>query len=164
MSNTEIDVEAALSEHKATLELIAALRKTATQHVCTRDEVLFLQGEPAESVYLVSTGEVKLMMPVSRTHAMVFRAEAGSLVGLPSAFCGQPYSMTAVAISGTELKRIGRTDFCELLVANPALSLEVLRILAEETRSARIAIAEVRPRHRGRGQRRRCSGVSRRAR
>ena len=134
--------EPALSEHKAAPELIAAFSQKAVKVACDHDEILFEKGEPARSVYLVTTGEVGLMMPVSASRAMGFRAEPGSLVGLPAAFSNEPYSMTAMAWKGAELRVMSRERFCDMIAANPALSLDVLRILAAETRAARIAIAE----------------------
>jgi hypothetical protein len=50
--------------------------------------------------------------------------------------------MTAMAWKGAELRVMSRERFCDMIAANPALSLDVLRILAAETRAARIAIAE----------------------
>jgi CRP-like cAMP-binding protein len=147
--------DGSLSRHKATPELIAELTRVATTVVCARDEVLFEQGEPVDSVYFVRAGEVELTIPITSTQAMGFRAAAGSLVGLPAAVSNEPYSMTAVAMEGTVLERISRDGFCKVLVAKPALSSVVLQILAEETRAARIAIVEMSSRHRRRGPRRR---------
>jgi CRP-like cAMP-binding protein len=109
----------------------------------------------------VVSGEVELTMPVSRTRAIGFRASAGSLVGLPAAFSNQPYSMSALAKRGAELVRIDRSQLGEMLAAAPLLALDVLRILAAETRSARIAIVDVSAMHRGRGLRRRSARARR---
>lgn len=145
ISKQEFDAsEPALSEHKATPELISQFSQKAIKVVCKQDEVLFKMGEPVTSVYLVRAGEVGLMMPVSHTHAMMgFRAESGSLVGLPAAFSNAPYSMTAVAWKGTELGVMSRERFIDMIATNPTLSLDVLKILAAETRSARFAATEM---------------------
>jgi len=135
--------ESDLSAHKATPELIAKISQWATKLSCTRKTVLFQQGEPASNVYLVRAGEVILTMPISSTRAMSFRAMEGSLVGLPAAFSNEPYSMTAVAGVGSELERMDREQFWQMLIKKPTLSLDVLQILAAETRSARIAIVEL---------------------
>lgn len=132
-----------LSEHRASPELTSAFSERAVSVVCTQDEVLFKRREPANAVYLVKAGEVGLMMLISGTRTVGFRAEAGSLVGLPAAFGNEPYSMTAVAWKGAELAVMSRERFCDMIAANSTLSLDVLRILADETRSARIAITEI---------------------
>lgn len=132
-----------LSEHKATPELIFAFSKKSTHVLCTEDKVLFERGEAADAVYLVKTGEVGLMMLISETRAVGFRAGAGSLVGLPAAFSNEPYSMTAIAWKGAEIGVMSRERFCDMIAANPALSIDVLKILADETRSARLAITQI---------------------
>ena len=96
------------------------------------------------SVYLVRSGEVGLMLPLTSTGCVGFHAKTGSLVGLPAAFSQEPYSMTAIAWEGSEVAAMGRDRFCDLVASNPALSLDVLRILAAETRAARIAIVQAR--------------------
>ena len=146
--NLSTVAENELSEHKATPELMAEFSQRATKHSYSSKEVLFQQGEPASKVYLVRHGEVFLTMSISSSHAMGFRATEGSLVGLPATFSNEPYSMTASAERGSQLEILDREQFLRMLVAKPSLSLDVLKILAAETRSARVAIVEVGSRRR----------------
>jgi CRP-like cAMP-binding protein len=138
-----------LSEHRASPELMAAFSKRATEIMCDTARVLFQHGESGNGVYMVRSGEVVLTMPVSPAHAMGFRATAGSLVGLPATFCNEPYSMTALAQSGSVLEHMDRETFLRMLIERPTLAIDVLAILAAETRSARIAIVDLRSRRRG---------------
>ncbi|KAA6462877.1 Crp/Fnr family transcriptional regulator [Acidobacteria bacterium AB60] len=131
-----------LSEHKTTAELMSEFSKKATKFLYPKPHVLFNWGEPAKSVYLVRSGEVVLTMPISGKQAMSLHAGENSLVGLPATFSNEPYSMTATAQRNTEVERMDREQFRLMLVMKPALSLHILRILAEETRSARIGIVE----------------------
>jgi CRP-like cAMP-binding protein len=48
--------------------------------------------------------------------------------------------MTALVKEGSEIAEMSAADFRRMVQADPALYLSVLRILAAETRSARIAI------------------------
>jgi hypothetical protein len=50
--------------------------------------------------------------------------------------------MTAIAWKGTELAVISREKFVDMIATNSQLSLDALKILAAETRAARIAIVE----------------------
>lgn len=136
----EADIDLVDSESTVCLELIEAFARKATTVICSDNEVLFLKGEPGNCVYLVRSGEVRLLLPVSSGAGVGFRAKAGSLVGLPAAFSNQAYSMTAVALKGSELGMMSRDRFCDLIATNATLSLDVLRILAAETRAARLAI------------------------
>ena len=50
--------------------------------------------------------------------------------------------MTATARKGAEVAVMSRDKFCDLVAADNVLALDVLRILAAETRAARITIVE----------------------
>ena len=138
----EVSVEPMFCDYIGSPELISAFNANAKTLYCARDRVLFGKGEVASKVYLVRSGGVTLMLPYSLSRAMVFRAEAGALVGLPAAFSEEPYSMTAVALKDSEFAVMSREDFLNLTSANPSLSLEVLKVLAAETRAARMAIVD----------------------
>lgn len=138
----EFSVESALSDHKASPALLQEFNNRATALICHDNRVLFKHGEPVESVYLVRSGGVALALPVSLTRAIGFLAAPDSLVGLPAAFSGAPYSMTATGLGGTELAVMKRDKFCQMIAESSALSFDVLKILAAETRSARQAILE----------------------
>lgn len=135
-------VDGSLYECKASPGLIAVFEERAIRVICSENEVLFSNGESSRCVYLVLTGEVGLFLPLTSMDGMGFRARSGSFVGLPSAFSNEPYSMTAVARKGSELAMMSRDKFCDLIATSLMLSLDVLRILAAETRAARIAIVE----------------------
>jgi len=96
-------VEPSLSECTASPEFLSAFNKRAVQVSCNDDEVLFRIGELGTGVYLVRSGQVGLILPVSSTDGIGFRAETGSLIGLPAAFSNEPYSMTAIAWKGSEI-------------------------------------------------------------
>jgi len=96
------------------------------------------------------------MLPLTPMDGMGFRARAGSFVGLLAAFSNEAYSMTAVAREDTQLAVMSRERFCDLIASTQTLALEVLKILAAETRAARIAIVEA-----GIGrQKSHCAGLS----
>lgn len=143
MSEPQGKKTSALSEYKASVELMSKFIEHAEIVVCPRDHVLFRIGEPATSVYLVRSGEVELRLPLSKGSGLGFYADSGLLVGLPAAFRNEPYSMTAVASADSELAVMEREEFCQLLQSNSALSFDVLRILAGETHAVRALICEL---------------------
>jgi CRP-like cAMP-binding protein len=128
---------------------MAAFSERATEIMCDTARALFQHGESGNGVYLVRSGDVLLTMPISSAHAMGFRATAGSLVGLPATFGNAPYSMTALAQSGSVLEHMDRETFLRTLIERPTLAIDLLAILAAETRSARIAIVDLGSRRRG---------------
>ena len=82
------------------------------------------------------------MLRLTSMDGLAFRASSCGFVELPSAFSNEPYSMAAIAWKGAELAVMSRDKFVDMIATNPALSLDVLKILAAETRAARMAIAE----------------------
>ena len=131
-----------LYDCKGSPELVAAFEKSAIKVACSENEDLFNDGEPGKCVYLILAGEVRLFLPFEPLDGMGFRARTGSFVGLPAAFSNESYSMSAIAREGTQVALMSRDKFCDLVAADPVLALDVLRILAAETRAARIAIVE----------------------
>jgi CRP-like cAMP-binding protein len=66
----------------------------------------------------------------------------GALLGLPALIGDKPFTMTAVAKAGARVCFITRNTFSALMLSDPLLSLMILRVMAAELRSARIAITE----------------------
>lgn len=122
-------------------ELLAALEQHSTTVVCTEDRILFLQGESPAGLYILRSGTATLSMnsvtgePL--VHAVVSK---DALLGLPGVIGNQPYTLSGTAAKGSELGFVTIEDFSKLMLENPGLSLQVLRVLAAEVRTARSAI------------------------
>jgi CRP-like cAMP-binding protein len=69
-------------------------------------------------------------------------AGPGSVLGLPGIVANEPYTLTAMARKGSEVRFVTRSDFEDLLQAEPTLNFKVLQVLAAEVRSARRAMSE----------------------
>ena len=95
--------------------------------------VLFRRGEPAQGVYLIRRGSVVLSFD-DRRHR---RAGRGWILGLPSTFSGEPYSLTAKTVESCEFAFIPREKVIEFVRHNPALGVHLLEILATEISAVR---------------------------
>ncbi len=122
-------------------ELFEALAKRSQPVDCAGDRVLFRQGEPPQGLYLLRNGYA-LMTMESPTGDVVLcsTAGAGSLLGLPGLIGNEPYSLGAKALKGAEVGFLTKEEFSQLMLTEPALSLKVLRVLAAEVRTARLAV------------------------
>ena len=109
------------------LEALASTRREQSH------AVLFRQGEAPRGVYLIRRGSVVLTLD-SRHHR---RAGRGWILGLPSTFSGEPYSLTAVADENCEFAFIPREKVIEFVRLNPALALPLLEVLASEVSAVR---------------------------
>jgi CRP-like cAMP-binding protein len=124
-------------------ELLIALEEKSTRVACDRDRILFRQGETPFGLYILRSGSVTLRMTSHNGDPLLSIAvPPGALLGLPGFVGNQPYSLTAEAAKGAELGLVSREDFSAIMLANPALSLKVLSVLAAEVRSARAALSE----------------------
>lgn len=123
--------------------LIDALKKEATPVPCLGDRVLFNQGEAPMGLYVFCGGEVVLTMRSALGEELMrMRAEKGSLLGLPGLMGNMPYSLSAHAKAGAEVGYVSREDLNRLMLSNPAVSVGILRVLAAEVRTARMALVE----------------------
>ena len=120
--------------------LIEALLGRSREISCGEGRVLFNQGDSPDGLYLVQSGEAALAMtsPTGQL-ATCFQCGPGSVLGLPAVVADQPYSLTAMADKGSEIRFVARSDFEELMRADLSLYPCVLQILAAEVRAARSA-------------------------
>jgi CRP-like cAMP-binding protein len=122
-------------------ELIEALRKHATPVDCSSDTTLFNQGDPPTGLYILLGGEVILTMKSQAgDEIMNMAAAGGSLLGLPGLIGNVAYSLTAKAGPGGEVCFVSKDEFARLMLTEPAISVMILRVLAAEVRTARMAL------------------------
>jgi CRP-like cAMP-binding protein len=122
-------------------ELLKALRAHATSVDCAHDCTLFHQGDESRGLYIFLNGELVLSMKSqSGEEIMSMPALCGSLLGLPGLIGNVPYSLTAIAWQGAEVGFVSKDEFSQLMLSRPAISVMVLRVLAAEVRSARLAM------------------------
>ena len=124
-------------------ELVRALEKQATPVDCAADRVLFRQDETADGLYILHSGEVTLTMnSLAGRSILSTETTAGSLLGLPALVGGQPYSLTAVARAGAQVRYIARSEFTAITQTSPSLAFKILQMLAAEVSAARRAISQ----------------------
>ncbi len=101
-------------------------------------EVLFRQGEPGDSAYLVVSGRVRVAL-ADDDHGgerVVGEIPSGELVGEQAILLDTPRSATVYAGRDTDLARIPRDVFERLIDRHPDAMLRMLRTLVERTRTA----------------------------
>ena len=124
-------------------ELVEALKQHAEPVACDEDRVLFKQGDAPEGLYLFLRGAVRLVMrSLSGDVLMDMPALEGSLLGLPGMIGGSPYSLSAFARKGSEVGFVSREEFARIMLSAPAIAVGILRVLAAEVRTARMALVE----------------------
>jgi CRP/FNR family transcriptional regulator len=84
------------------------------------NRVLFSEKEPAQSVFVVLSGDVKLSINSSDGKRLSLRiARKGDILGLASALSGTAYEMTAETLYPSNIGVIGRQEFLSFLARHP---------------------------------------------
>jgi CRP-like cAMP-binding protein len=124
-------------------DLVEALKNHSTPVVCEEDRVLFNQGDSPEGLYIFHKGVVRLVMrSLTGDVLMNLHAIEGSLLGLPGLVGSAPYSLSAVAGKGAEVSFVSREQFGQVMLSVPTIAVGILRVLAAEVRTARMALVE----------------------
>jgi CRP-like cAMP-binding protein len=84
------------------------------------DSVLFEQGDPAENLFAVVSGEVVVnFKPDDGSMIVVARVQPGSIVGWSAALGSRRYTSSAVCTTYTQLLRVRGDDLRRLCLQHP---------------------------------------------
>jgi CRP/FNR family cyclic AMP-dependent transcriptional regulator len=123
-----------LFEHadRETLRSVAAgLRRRRFR----RNEVIFHQGDPGDSLHIVGSGAVKILLPSAEgEEAIIATLREGDFFGELSLLDGAPRSATATAVEPSETLVLPRSGFMQLLDADTGLRNALLAGLTRELR------------------------------
>jgi len=118
----------------AEIEAISRILYVNTYH---RGQLIFQEGEDGNSLYIVLNGKVKLCLYDEDGREYVL-----DVVGKPG-FFGElalidelPRSANAIAMEMSDLLIVRRNDFTRILMDNPSISINILRVLAARLRMA----------------------------
>ena len=122
------------------------LAEVAVQTTYRPGEALMRQGDPGESVYVITDGKVEVLArseqdPNAR-EAVVAWLVAGDAVGELSLLDEQPRSASCVAVEETTCLRLERKHFLEAMQRHWPLSEALLKVLANRLRLADKLLAE----------------------
>lgn len=116
-------------------DFFAALAKKVRTRVLATDEVLFKKGDHGNSLFIISSGKVKIVTQDSEDHEVVLnQVEAGDVIGEMALLDFEPRSAGVVALEETSVMELEREDFMEILSGQPELALSVIRSLIARLR------------------------------
>lgn len=102
-----------------------------------RGSTIFMEGQPANGVYLLCYGRAKLSTYSEEGRAIILRiAEAGEVLGLSSVISGIPYEKTAQASDDCRIGFIKGKDFLDFLQRHHEAALNALRQLSSNYHKA----------------------------
>ncbi|MBO8126935.1 MAG: Crp/Fnr family transcriptional regulator [Firmicutes bacterium] len=126
----EVDLFTFLTEDQFN-QLVAA----AAQKKLAKNEVLFLEGDPGEAMFIILEGAVQVytLSPEGKEKILAILGQ-GDLLGELSLLDGEPRSATAQALEPTRLAVIDRAQFERFIRENSEVALILLRDLAHRLR------------------------------
>ncbi len=109
-----------------------------------RGDVLFNEGDPPESLYLVLRGRIAIALanPIDRRESVVALMEANDLFGEMGMLDDGPRSAMARALEPTTVLSIPYGPVFEMFDENPKLLWNVTRLLAQRIRVTDEALAD----------------------
>jgi CRP-like cAMP-binding protein len=123
------------------MDELERLRSLCQVESFTKGDYIFLECDSPRNLYVVSRGEVKLLKQTEDgRETIVEMAYESEIFGEEAIFDGQPYPLTAQALSDVELLAISRGDFFAFLRDNPDLALEIITELGARLRESQNTI------------------------
>ncbi len=107
------------------LERIAIATRLQPRHV-PRGTLVVKQGEPADSLYLIESGQ----LVIEQSGQTIASLSEGDLFGEISLLTGEPHRANARTLTTTDLLELPSADFYRLIQQYPALEVD-LRAMAE---------------------------------
>lgn len=98
-------------------------------------ELIFSEGEPCAGLYVVESGQVRIVKtsPSGREQVLGSEGPGASIAELP-VFDGGTYPASASAASETTLIFVSKKDFQALCLEHPEVALKVLRVVGSRLR------------------------------
>lgn len=115
---------------------LATLLSLMGQRSIAAGELLFQQGDPGDTCYVIVSGELEVFTYAGTTERQLEVFYAGQLVGEMALLDQSPRSAAVRALADSELLVLGEAAFKTLIEANPDLAMSMLRSGAARVRTA----------------------------
>ncbi len=130
--------------HNCDDESLAAIAGTLRLRRFRRGEVIFHEGDPGDSLQVISSGSVKIVLASSEgDEAIIATLHEGDFFGELALLDGQPRSATAIAVEPSETWTLPRDGFRALLDGRPGLRDALLSALSHELRRLTVHVEEL---------------------
>ena len=101
--------------------------------------LVFKQGDPSDSLYIVSTGRLDVSLePEGQEPVSIYEAGRGQIVGEMGVLTGEPRSATVRSLRDSLLFRLSKDRFEELIELHPALTRRIACNLSDRLRQSNI--------------------------
>jgi len=114
---------------------LETLAKLAVAKNYAPGEVVFLEGQPCEGLWIIGEGAARVIKTTPRGRQLVLSTQAApSTVAEVPVFDGGPYPASLIALQPTSALLILKQDFLKLCRSNPGLALRFLKVFGRRLR------------------------------
>ncbi len=136
-----------LSSNRSTLQLLASvergrLNELLTRRECQTGEVIFKEGEPGNSVYIIWSGRVAVVKGDFDDPTVLAHRGAGEVLGEMALLEHAPRSASVVALEPTQLLALRGRDFQNLLTSTSDFGVNLLASLSRRLRASDEVVEE----------------------
>lgn len=103
--------------------------------VLKEGDIVFRQGDPADCMYLIRKGALKVYIAKDEGEMDLATLDTGAIVGEMAFFDNKPRSASVKATQTTEVTQISRADFDKLLTQIPKWMVTMMQSLSGRLRS-----------------------------
>lgn len=114
------------------MDLIPLFEHTSEQQSLTAGNVIFREGDPGTTMYVLLEGEVDIQIHGST----LYTARPGDFFGEMALIESRERSATAIAKTACRLAPVSERRFLFMVEQTPYFSLHVMRVLVERLRKA----------------------------
>ena len=137
-----------LAKHGLFAELPAAdlrdLSACLRRRRCARGQIIFAQGDPGTSLYVLESGQVKATLATPDGKELVLNVFGpGEVFGEMALLDGEPRSADAVAQEDCQLLVLQREEFVRFLEAHPRVAVSLLAVLSRKLRHTTQQVQDV---------------------
>ena len=116
-------------------EELEKLTRIVARRRYDRGTILFFEGDPSDSLYLILSGSVKVYQTSEAGHEKILKVLGPrEIVGELALLDGHPRSATVAAMEDTEMLSISRPDFQAFAAERPEFLWKVIESLCEKLR------------------------------
>ena len=113
-------------------EDLAQVALIATEEAREQGEEIFAEGEAGDALYLVLDGKVR----VHRGDRQIAELGERECFGEMAILDASPRSATVTSVRDTNLLKISREDFQEIMSEKPEIALGIIKVLSHRLRNA----------------------------
>jgi CRP-like cAMP-binding protein len=124
---------------RETLDSVAS--RLLLRHV-PNGELIFSPGDPGDAMYFVESGQVEIVSEDEERRETLARLIPGDFFGEMALMTGKSRTVTARALAHSNLWVLYRTDFDDLLVRHPALTVALSKALRDRLSQAEGSFVE----------------------